>query len=202
MSCCTRSLFTCCDGETDQSRLQQVHCDIVQLDTSQLSLRAMLASKFPTGACFPAPSADLQKCGLVIFASVAHRKILFAQFFEGQTNQPATRCEKLMPYSRRLSGHPFEPLFDHSGVSRGIFPRNVIVNAFAVRTRFFAESSQSGIERRIRKRIQQTPPLHCYERRSFGAPMDLASDVQYSHDSAIICSFEDGDGLKLHIAFF
>jgi hypothetical protein len=89
-----------------------------------------------------------------VVTSVLHRKILVTHFLERRRNQPATGREELMPYPRRLSVHPLEPLFDHSGVLNGILPRHIIVNTFAVRTGFLAEFNESGIQFRIRMRIQ------------------------------------------------
>ena len=98
----------------------------------------------------------------VVVSAVAagglHGEILVAHFIERRTNQPATAREKLMPYPRGLSVQSFEELFDHFGVFRGVLPRDVIVNTFAVRKGFFAEFHQSGIQFRIRMRIQQTLP--------------------------------------------
>ena len=87
-----------------------------------------------------------------------HGKILVAHFLERRANPPATGREELVPYPRRVSVHPSQPLLDHAGVLRGVLPRDIIVDAFAVRTGFLAESNQSGIQFRIRMWIQQTPP--------------------------------------------
>jgi hypothetical protein len=89
-----------------------------------------------------------------VVTSVLHGKILVAHFLERRRNQPATGREELMPYPRRFSVHPLEPLFDHSGVLQGILPRHIIVDTFTVRTGFLTEFNQSGIQFRIRMRIQ------------------------------------------------
>ena len=108
---------------------------------------------------FPAHVFGPEVVGSEVAAGRLHGEILVAHFIERRANQPATGREKLMPYPRGLSGHSFEELFDHSGVFRRILPGDVIVNTFAVRKGFFAEFHQSGIQFRIRMRIQQTLPF-------------------------------------------
>ena len=78
-----------------------------------------------------------------------------------------------MPYPRGLSVHSFDELFDHSGVFRGILPRDVIVNTFAIRKGLFAECHQSGIQFRTRLRIQQTLPSWRLDSQSFRVRLRL-----------------------------